>query len=445
MKYCKKCGMLLEDTMERCIGCGSDVTEKESYTKYPEPMQEKIDLEKKEEGKRNLAILAIILIFVVILLLVGIFVAQMYINGIGQEGEEGSAKSFFAQRLKDSIDNDNSNAEAPAKPEKKREVKDDEGSYYKIASVKDDEDHEIFSSIYPEDFGTIEQSLDDTRESQRYPVVFSFVATNDDNTTQLTYTSPQHYQYITMQGGDIGPADIQSALDGQISFYDFSTVETYMQEIIKQAYPSAKKINELEETDADATVSEELDKIVKSYEDGAEDELAELFGLPETTKFTHNSTYKSDKIMNYRILTKEDHAVSCKFYVPVFCVRYDYEDEESELQGQLSDCYILAVASFEAGSDELYDLYNDAFELFVNNVKLGESFFSRNECRLNKDIEAFLDSAPSAAKKFESGEHVIFSGENVAQVFMAPEKELVFATPSKDEYPGDDYIELEAR
>ena len=51
MKYCKKCGMLLEDNMEICIGCGSDVTKKGTYTKYPEPMQEKIELEKKEANR----------------------------------------------------------------------------------------------------------------------------------------------------------------------------------------------------------------------------------------------------------------------------------------------------------------------------------------------------------------------------------------------------------
>ncbi len=47
MKYCKKCGMLLEDNMEICIGCGTDVTAKGTYSKYPVPMQEKIDLETK--------------------------------------------------------------------------------------------------------------------------------------------------------------------------------------------------------------------------------------------------------------------------------------------------------------------------------------------------------------------------------------------------------------
>ena len=149
--------------------------------------------------------------------------------------------------------------------------------------------------------------------------------------------------------------------------------------------------------------------------------------------------------MNYRILTKEDHAVSCKFYVPVFCERYDYKDDESGLAGQLSDTYILSVTSFEAGSDELYDWYENAFELFVNNIKLTDEFFALNSGRLNKEFEDFLNSAPAVGKSFKNGEHVINSGEKVEQVFIAPEKELIFATPDADEYPGDDYIQLEVQ
>lgn len=439
MKYCKKCGMLLEDNMEICIGCGSDVTKKDTYTKYPEQMQEKIELEKKEAGKRNLAVLAIVLIFVVMLLLIGIFVAQTYINESG--------KSFFPKITADkSGDKNKENGDANEnKPEKNREIKDELGAYYKIKTVEDEEGHKIMTAVFPEDLSNLDHSINLERESQIYPAIFSFVATNEDNTTQLTFTSPQHYQYIIMTEGEIGPVDIQEELDGRISFYDFSTVEDYLMEIIKQAYPSAKKIEEMDSIDPSAEVSKKLDDIIKSYEDGADKELAGLFGLPETTKFTHNNTYKSDKILNYRILTKEDHAVSCKFYVPVFCERYDYKDDESGLAGQLSDTYILSVTSFEAGSDELYDWYENAFELFVDNIKLTDEFFALNSGRLNKEFEDFLNSAPAVGKSFKNGEHVINSGEKVEQVFIAPEKELIFATPDADEYPGDDYIQLEVQ
>ena len=35
MKYCRKCGMLLEDTHLNCIRCGADVTKAENVSMYP--------------------------------------------------------------------------------------------------------------------------------------------------------------------------------------------------------------------------------------------------------------------------------------------------------------------------------------------------------------------------------------------------------------------------
>ena len=78
MKYCKKCGMLLEDNMEICIGCGTDVTDKKSYSRFPEPLQQQLESEKKENGKKVLALLAITLVFIVILLMIGIYISQTF-------------------------------------------------------------------------------------------------------------------------------------------------------------------------------------------------------------------------------------------------------------------------------------------------------------------------------------------------------------------------------
>ena len=47
MKYCKNCGMLLEDTHEHCIACGTDVTKAENVSKYPPGVQETIESQKK--------------------------------------------------------------------------------------------------------------------------------------------------------------------------------------------------------------------------------------------------------------------------------------------------------------------------------------------------------------------------------------------------------------
>ena len=463
MKYCKKCGMLLEDNMERCIGCGSDVKEKDSYSKYPEQVQEQIANEKKQAGQRNLTVVAIVLIFVVILLMVGIFASRLYSQGL-------TSPNDLAKAIQGSV----SNKETDEDSGKSRPVKDDEGSYYKYTDIKDNADHEIFHAVYPEDMSKLTHSVDYSWDSQVFPAVFSFVATNDENTAQLTYRSPQHYQYI--KGTAETQVDIQQNVMKCITFYDFTTVEDYIREMVKQAYPSAKKIEEMEPENVSKKVESAFDDIIKDYEDKADKELPVLFGLSEDTELSHKDTYKSVKIMNYRILTKEDHAVSCKFYVPVFCEKYDFNDEFQAFSGTLSDCYILAFASYEAGSDELYDWYEDAFDMFVNNSFLTDDFYTGvsgyaglirksvseqkmpaiiGEAELSdiyenasKDavpdyvrIKDFLALGPTASRAFEAdGYHM--GAENIEQIYIDPDKQLIYATKATDEYPGDDYTEL---
>ena len=130
MKYCKKCGMLLEDNMERCIGCGSDVTDKKSYSRFPEPVQKQLDSEKKESGKKYLAVFAITLVFIAILLMIGIFLSQTALLIAEQEGE-GPATGMFTQMLL------NSKKDKDGEQKKNRKVKDENGAYYKYTVLQD--------------------------------------------------------------------------------------------------------------------------------------------------------------------------------------------------------------------------------------------------------------------------------------------------------------------
>ncbi|MCR5002607.1 MAG: hypothetical protein K6A71_12545 [Lachnospiraceae bacterium] len=469
MKYCKKCGMLLEDNMERCIGCGSDVTDKKSYSKFPEPVQQKLDSEKKESGKKYLALLAITLVFIVILLMVGIYISQTHMLALEEDGENGPGTGMFTQMLMNSKKNNS------GKSGKKSEVKDENGAYYKYVTLKDEAGNDMFTAVYPEDLSDVEVSVDCSRNSCKYPAVLSFVATNEDNTTQLTFTSPQHYQYIA--GSGFSPEEIQENVKGCVSYYNFRGVESYLNEIIKQAYPTAKKIEALDEKSEESS-SERLDKIVELYDVDKTDGLAKMFGLPEGTSFSHADTYKSDRIYNYRVITKEDHAVTCRFYVPVFCVTYDfdYEDEETQMNGQLLDCYILTVSSFEAGSDDLYDWYEDAFSMFINNYSLSEGFMNgvdayaedinasidegRIPAIIGKDdfgslvkesgkagtfstaVRDFLSDKKDATKSFEADDYTINTGDSIVQVYFDPDRELLFTTGDETEYPGDEFIEF---
>ena len=57
------------------------------------------------------------------------------------------------------------------------------------------------------------------------------------------------------------------------------------------------------------------------------------------------------------------------------------------------------------------------------------------------DIKDFLATGPTASKTFEAdGYHM--GAEKIGQIFIAPDKQLIYATKATDEYPGDDYTEL---
>ena len=403
--------------------------------------------------------------------MIGIYITQTYMMNLEEGDGEGPSAGMFTQML---MNSKKDKAADSKKTKGKRTVKDENGTYYKYTTFKDKSDNEVFTAVYPEDLSDVEIKIDCARNSQKLPAVLSFVATNDDNTTQLTFTSPQHYQYIIGEGFD--PNELQGNVGGCISFYNFSSVEQYLNEIIKQAYPTAKKIEAMDEA-SEGSSSPALDEIVKKYEEGAEGELAGLFGLPSDTSFSHVSTYKSDRVLSYRIVTKEDHAVSCRFYVPVFSVIYDFANDAEGISGQLSDTYMLSVSSFEAGSDELYDWYEDAFSLFVNNFKLTDTFMNGVAAyakeisgsieqaklppmldeeafgKLEKDsagpsdflksVDAYLSSPKDGTKTFVNGDYKIITSDSLAQIYFDPARELLFATGEADEYPGDEFLEFE--
>ena len=87
MKYCKKCGMLLEDNMDTCIKCGTDVSKKDSYNKYPQKMQAEVDAEKKDMMDKSKTIVMIVAVFVLMIVLILLFVFKF--AGSVENVEEG--------------------------------------------------------------------------------------------------------------------------------------------------------------------------------------------------------------------------------------------------------------------------------------------------------------------------------------------------------------------
>ena len=90
MKYCRKCGMLLEDTHVNCIRCGADVTLEENVSMYPIEVMETIEEEnkrKKATGKLVAMLIALVVVLVglVLFFLYGFDISnlQLPVSGLG--------------------------------------------------------------------------------------------------------------------------------------------------------------------------------------------------------------------------------------------------------------------------------------------------------------------------------------------------------------------------
>ena len=67
MKYCKNCGMLLEDTQEICMGCGFDVSDPENTSELPLEVAEKMESQKAMDKKKTTIVIAIVVVFILLI------------------------------------------------------------------------------------------------------------------------------------------------------------------------------------------------------------------------------------------------------------------------------------------------------------------------------------------------------------------------------------------
>ncbi|MCR4654722.1 MAG: hypothetical protein K5770_00605, partial [Lachnospiraceae bacterium] len=189
MKYCKKCGMLLEDTQEICIGCGTDVSEPENTSIFPPEVAEKMESRKAQEKKKNSIIIAIVIVFILLAVLIGVIavVASKSASGgavssrdrhnketsADNEASADAGASAVSETDTDadadpeSAESSAETAEEPAeaeaveedKPVDNRKVSDAQGNYYNVGEVYDEAGMLMFTTLYPEDFGDGEPTV----------------------------------------------------------------------------------------------------------------------------------------------------------------------------------------------------------------------------------------------------------------------------------------------
>ena len=494
MKYCKNCGMLLEDTHENCIACGTDVTKPENVSQYPPGMQETIESQKKESKVRGGIVGAIIVVFVLLVALVGIIVMQASKMSSGSaaapETEESTEQEVETTDAADSaVEEDALSSglntdvitEEPAESEtvsSGREIKDEKGSYYTYTEVTDAGGNVVFSSVYPEDFTSATPTFDYGKYSTKYPEMLTFVAGNADNTARFTYLSPQQFWHKASETGKSRNNERDTA--NYMSYLTYDGAEGYVEALIKQGYTDAKKITLAETVDADEAITKKLEELSKEYTQTLTGDIGDYAHIGADTTYATMESEFSVKLLKYEITTKTNSTLYCDFYVPLLANHFYYANDTSDDRGTVTEWIALSVIGYEAGNDELYDEFEEAFFVFAENTRVNKAFYYCNEQygeELEKAVngstmidaldagklETYKKSFKDSVKlndlnqsllelsEMNGTDEVVFTGEN--QRVLAPadcklayynaDTKKLFLSPDETEYPGDDYTELE--
>ncbi|MCR5267423.1 MAG: hypothetical protein K6E16_02780 [Lachnospiraceae bacterium] len=475
MKYCKKCGMLLEDTIDICIGCGTDVTDPDNVSKYPPQMEKKLEAEKKQNKMRTTTIIAIIVVFVLLISLVVliIFMAPRvgesdpepgFDEKVEQEGPVPEEPEDAQQEV---------TAAEPEEEEPDRDIKDDEGSYYARSVLMDDGGNLIFTGLYPEDFSVTQLSVDYAFCSNRLPGYVTFIADDADNSVRFIYFSPQHFWNKVSDNR-------KSLKDGedpifQMTFAEYDDGKTYIENLIKASYPKAKKIEQVDSWEADDEVKAQLTEISKAFKKQINTHT-DYAHLGEDTEYAPMNAEAKALFYRYEVLIEDKTTLFMQFYIPLIANNIIYSSESRNDHGTVIEWMCLGVYGMTAGNEDLYDDFQPAFKVFMDNCNVNQPFYHVLEQRshdLERTIAATQEAEEVTASKLTSygqgsdqplsdfdhmlyvfttmrggdkifmlGNDVVSAPEDTAVAYLNHEKERVFLSPAADEYPGKGYEDM---
>ena len=510
MKYCIKCGTLLEDSQNRCIGCGSDVTAPESWSLYPPEVAKSIEIEKKETKSRTGLIIALVAVFVLLVAAITLFIVfyssaskdtsseatTQTVETISDENEvqasdaadssEEAAQELFTPELKETD-------ESARKPASGREIIDSEGRYYNFGSISDALGETVFTTIYPEDFSEIDAKINYDIYSTKYPESITYIVGNNDGNVRMTYISPQHYWY---RKSDIGKTrDNERDTYAYMQFYKYSGIKGYIEAIIKDSYSDIKGFKFIGVDEYSPDVTTVINEVSNDQTMALLGDIGDYGKIAEDTVYAAMGAECEANIYHYQATSRQNNTIYMDFYVPVIANTLEYVTELDDDKGELIEWLIPEFVAFEAGNEELYELYSDAYKLFIANSKPNERFLYTNKA-YSDELEAEIAAGKMPESnikldanklkelngKYSSGadlgqfgngiykllsteapEYVTFklgdsadngSGdnqgtyvevtglENAKIAFYSREKNKVFISPADNEYPGDEYEEL---
>ena len=492
--------MLLEDTHANCIRCGADVTIAENVSMYPIEVMETIEEEnqrKKATGKIVAMIIGLVIVLVVLVL--------FFLYGLGGKGinlqnkaNEAATQAPAEAEVKSEEAAPKEEPEAtPTPAPSDRKVKDDKGVYYDYVTETDDAGNVVFTAIVPEDLTVREFYKNYEAYDERYPFEMNFTASTEDSAIRFTYLSPRRMWYKVNDNGR-GRSD-ESDLTHYMTYYKYENDRSYLEPLLLRSYPGAK-LEIVNEYDV-------CDNTVSKLTDLAKERNKELFGdIGDYAHLGEGSTYAnmdyecSAKVYEYEITLQDKNVLFAKYYIPSMAHNLSYASGTSNDRGTITEWYNFAIICLEAGNEDDYDDYADAFDLFMANALPTDLFMYINEsysAEIKKGVEAveeynkkILEETDEDAEAPETPEAVAaldetllkkysgeykptttlddfdtkvmgilrsyaatqFSGESMnvyapgkdKVAFFDKAKNKVFLSPEEKEYPGDSFEELKA-
>lgn len=497
MKYCKKCGMLLEDTHVNCIRCGADVTIAENVSMYPIEVMETIE-EENQRKKASGKIVAMIIGLVIVL--VGLII--FFLNAAGGMGmKKASAPAPEAKSAPEEPKAPPAEPEEPAEATptpSNRKVKDDKGVYYDYVAETDDAGNVVFTAIIPEDLTNREFYKNYEAYDERYPFEMNFTASTSDNAVRFTYLSPRRLWYKVNDNGRA--RSDESDLTHFMTYFKYEGDRSYLDPLLLRSYPGAK-LEVVNEYDVSPLTVSKLSDLAKEKNKQLFGSIGDYAHLGEGTTYANMDYECSAKVYEYEITLSDKNVLFAKYYIPSMAHNLSYASGSTNDRGTITEWYNYAIICLEAGNEDDYDDYADAFNMFIANalptdlfMYLNESYskeiqkgieaveeYNKKVLELQDDEEAELPDAPEAVaaadeallKKYaadykpgtklddfdskvmdilRSCGNTAFTGTDVAVytpgackvAFFDKAKNKVFVSDKEDEYPGDAYEELTA-
>lgn len=516
MKYCVKCGTLLEDTQMTCIACGTDVSLEENVSLYPPEMEKTITDEKQNRKKRTGLIAAIVGIFVVLVGLIAALVIFVSNNAdslaagmeideeLMEDYDDSSDEDYYEEPYEEEeeVETDSSLSEGigdvdvisaetsapeetPAAPQETeaapsdRVVKDDVGTYYNVGTLSDNAGNLVFTTVYPEDFSVVASDISYDKYSTRFPESITYMVSNQDNSVQMTYMSPQHFWYRNSDKGK--SRNNERDVFNYMTYYTYNGVQGYIEALINASYKDIKKLDFIEKKPLGENIDSKLSEISKAHTMTLTGDIGDYAKIASDTAYAAMAAECEADIYSYQATSRQGNTIYIDFYIPVIANTLSYSSTQENDKGEVVEWVTPSIIVFEAGSEEYYKQYKDAYRAFISSSKITREFLydnymysqhiksavdggnkptGLNQAKLKEYHDGYSDSAdigayneglyqfqqvsPETNSLFKNGT-VTFSTSGAMQVgFYNSSTGKFFTSSDASEYPGEGYEDLEA-